>query len=115
MDWSNIVVAGGAVLACIKSTNSKDMNRMERMQIFQSEVYAGSDIDLFLYGLSTEEVSCHVIHSSDQHPESCTIISIYDIKAKNKMLYIENHVCDCALFLTVCMRKSHTVSIHSAF
>jgi len=115
MDWSNVVVAGGAVLACVKSTNPEDMNRRERMEIFQSQAYAGSDIDLFLYGLSTEEVSCHVICSLDQPPESCTITPIYDIEAKNKMLYIENHVRDCALFPTVCVRKSHTVSIHSAF
>lgn len=63
MDWSNVVAAGGAVLACVKSTIPEDMKKMEMMEIFQSDVYAGSDIDLFLYGLSPEEVSCHIIRS----------------------------------------------------
>ena len=115
MDWSNVVAAGGAVLACVKSTIPEDMKKMEMMEIFQSDVYAGSDIDLFLYSLSPEEVSCHVIPSSDQSPESFTITSIRNIEAKIKMQYIENHVRDCALFPTVCVRKSHTISIHSAF
>ena len=115
MDWSNVVAAGGAVLACVKSTIPEDMKKREIMDIFQSDVYAGSDIDLFLYGLSPEEVSCHVIPSSDQSPESFTVTSIRNIEAKNKMKYIENHVRDCALFPTVCVRKSHTISIHSAF
>ena len=115
MDWSNVVTAGGAVLACIKSTIPEDMKKREIMDIFQSDVYAGSDIDLFLYGLSLEEVSCHVIPSSDQSPESFTVTSIHNIEAKNKMKYIENHVCNCALFPMVCVRKSLTISIHSAF
>jgi hypothetical protein len=66
MDWNNVVAAGGAVLACLKSTIPEDMKRMQIMEIFQSDVYAGSDIDLFLYGLSPDEVSYHVIPSSDQ-------------------------------------------------
>ena len=112
MDWSNVVATGGAVLACVKLTIPEDM---EMMEIFQSDVYAGSDIDLFLYSLSPEEVSCHVIPSSDQSPESFTITSICNIEVKIKMQYIENHVRDCALFPTVCVRKSHMISIHSAF
>ena len=65
MDWRNVVAAGGAVLACLKSTIPEDMTKMEIMDIFQSDLYSGSDIDLFLYGLSTKEVSCCDVTSSD--------------------------------------------------
>jgi hypothetical protein len=61
MDWRNVIATGRAVLACIKATNPEDMKKMETMEIFQSDVYAGSDIDLFLYGVSPEEVSYHVM------------------------------------------------------
>ena len=115
MDWSSVVAARGAVLACVKSTIPEDIKKREIINIFQSDVYAGSDIDLFLYGLSPEEVSCHVIPSSDQSPESFTVTSICNIEVKNKMKYIENHICNCALFPMVCVRKSHTISIHSVF
>lgn len=54
MDWCNVVAAAGAVLACLKSTIPEDMTKMEIMDIFQSDLYSGSDIDLFLYGLSTK-------------------------------------------------------------
>ena len=58
LDWTNVVAAGGAVLACLKPTRLQDMSPMERMGLYQSDIYSGSDIDLFLYGLSPSEVSC---------------------------------------------------------
>ncbi|KIM43804.1 hypothetical protein M413DRAFT_26099 [Hebeloma cylindrosporum] len=90
LNWGNIIAAGGAVLACLKETVPDDMNKMERMDLFQSYEYAGSDIDLFLYDLCPEE-------------------------AKIKMQSIEKQIKESAVFPTVCVRKTNTISIHTAF
>jgi len=42
MDWSNVVVAGGAVLACLAEPRN-------------DQQYAGSDIDIFVHGVYTDE------------------------------------------------------------
>ena len=42
------------------------------------------------------------------------VLWLRGIEAKDKMKYIENHICACSLFPTICMRKSHMISIHSA-
>ena len=57
-NWSNIIVAGGSVLACLSPgfpvPKGKDL-----MDVYQSDTYRISDIDVFLWGLSAEQVSAH--------------------------------------------------------
>ncbi|KAK0541841.1 hypothetical protein OC844_007954 [Tilletia horrida] len=43
LDWSNVCVAGGAVLACLTSASQDEA------------FFAGNDIDVFLYGLSPRQ------------------------------------------------------------
>ena len=43
MDWSNVFCAGGAVLACLVPQQQ------------QGGVFRGSDIDLWIYGLTEDE------------------------------------------------------------
>ncbi|KIM36499.1 hypothetical protein M413DRAFT_31553 [Hebeloma cylindrosporum] len=90
LDWTNVVVAGGAVAACLAPTGLQDMTNMELMGMYQSDIYSGSDIDLFLYGLSHEQ-------------------------AIDKMRAIEDQVRARAYFPTICVRRSHTISIHTTF
>lgn len=45
MDWTNVVVAGGAVLANLMSDSTHHSN------------FDGSDIDLFFYGISDEDTA----------------------------------------------------------
>jgi len=75
LDWANVVAAGGAVLACLKSTVPQHRTNRDIMDLYQSEIFSGSDIDLFLYGLSHTEVSCVI---SSLHPalNSCTHFTI---------------------------------------
>ena len=53
MDWSNVFVAGGCVLACM-------MKEDERISSFK-----GSDIDLFFYGMSDEQARNKLRHILD--------------------------------------------------
>lgn len=62
-DWNNIVVAGGAVVACLtppqapRPGSSAHTSDVRTNNLYQSESFNGSDIDLFLWGLNAEEVS----------------------------------------------------------
>lgn len=55
--WQNVIVAGGSVLACLmaqrpQNTSAEDINRF-----YLGGAWGTSDIDLFLWGLSPEQVS----------------------------------------------------------
>jgi hypothetical protein len=60
MDWSNVIVAGGAVLASVSPVpeHARASKRALR-KWFHTAAYPTSDVDLFLWGLSTEQVSLH--------------------------------------------------------
>src|SRR6266702_2932770 len=58
-DWSNVIAAGGSVQACLMplpkaATGSKRATR----KYFHDKAFPSSDVDLFLYGLTIEEVFC---------------------------------------------------------
>ncbi|PPQ75821.1 hypothetical protein CVT26_001238 [Gymnopilus dilepis] len=89
-DWQNIVAAGGSVLACL-APQQPAIPMRDMQKIFQSEPYAASDIDLFIWGLSPEE-------------------------AKRKMEDIFYAVCASVRFdEVVCVRKAHVLSIHASY
>lgn len=56
-DWNNVVVAGGAVLACLSPLPdyAKESKRAIR-KFYHSAAYPTSDVDLFLWGLTPEQV-----------------------------------------------------------
>ncbi len=59
IDWSNAIAAGGSVQASLMplpkaATSSKRAMR----KYFHDKAFPSSDVDLFLYGLTVEEVCC---------------------------------------------------------
>jgi hypothetical protein len=58
IDWNNVVAAGGAVLACLTplGENAKVSKRAIR-KYYHSSAYPTSDVDLFLWGLNSEQVN----------------------------------------------------------
>lgn len=54
-DWNNVVAAGGLVLACLSPLLPQSSN-VATNDFFQSNAYSDSDIDLFIWGLSPEQV-----------------------------------------------------------
>ena len=60
-DWSNVIVAGGSVLACLAAL-PKYAQKTKRgiRKYFHGEGYPNSDIDMFIYGLTSEQVRFNV-------------------------------------------------------
>lgn len=59
-DWSNIIAAGGSVSACLAPLPEKVISQGSKRAIrkyYHSEAFPASDVDLFLYGLTPEQVS----------------------------------------------------------
>jgi hypothetical protein len=62
-DWNNVIVAGGSVQACLMplpkaATASKRAMRKH----YHEKAFPSSDVDLFLYGLTTQEVGYASFH-----------------------------------------------------
>ena len=56
-DWNNVVVAGGSVLACLAPLpKSAQKTKRGIRKYFHGEAYPSSDIDMFIYGLTPEQV-----------------------------------------------------------
>jgi hypothetical protein len=57
VDWNNIIAAGGAVLACLSPLpDSAKSSKKAIRKYFHSTTYPSSDVDLFLWGLTPEQV-----------------------------------------------------------
>ncbi|EIW81880.1 ankyrin [Coniophora puteana RWD-64-598 SS2] len=90
-DWSNIVVAGGSILACLSPLpDEAAQTRRTLRKWFHAEATPTSDIDMFLYGLTPTE-------------------------AEKKIDYIYRMVRDAIPWDVTCVRTKHTVSIHSQY
>ncbi|KAH7918157.1 hypothetical protein BV22DRAFT_1200081 [Leucogyrophana mollusca] len=91
-DWSNVVAAGGSVLACVAPLpdHAKESKRETRKYYHASDAYAASDVDLFLYGMTPAE-------------------------AEKKIQTIYEAVRDSVPWEVTCVRTKHTVSIHSQY
>lgn len=58
IDWNNVVAAGGSVLACLSPLpdHAKVSKRAMRKH-YHTVTYPTSDVDLFLWGMTPEQVS----------------------------------------------------------
>lgn len=57
LDWNNVVAAGGSVLACLTPLNETDkVSKRAIRKFYHSSAYPTSDVDLFLWGLTPEQV-----------------------------------------------------------
>jgi hypothetical protein len=52
MNWDNMLVAGGSVIACLKSVPVLPEGQEASFSDVIEKLYRESDIDIFLYGLS---------------------------------------------------------------
>ncbi len=59
MDWSNVFVAGGSVLHCLRQM--KHGARFKDLADLFKNFYGESDIDLYIYGLDEEATKAKVI------------------------------------------------------
>ena len=58
IDWNNVVAAGGAVLACLTPLGeAAKISKRSMRKYYHSSAYPTSDVDLFLWGLTAEQVN----------------------------------------------------------
>ncbi len=56
-DWSNVIAAGGSVQACLMPLpKAATANKRAMRKHYHEKAFPSSDVDLFLYGLTTQEV-----------------------------------------------------------
>lgn len=56
-DWNNMVAAGGSVLACLLPLADKDAeSERTTREYYHSAAYPTSDVDLFLWGMTPQQV-----------------------------------------------------------
>ncbi|RIB26653.1 hypothetical protein C2G38_2064287 [Gigaspora rosea] len=90
LDWSNTIVSGGSVLACLLPLPAKDQKNLYKIRKHYTEVFASSDIDIHFYGIDEET-------------------------AKKKMQHIYETVCRNVPFKVICVRGKHSVNIVSKY
>jgi hypothetical protein len=57
IDWNNVIAAGGSVLACLLPLDdAAKVSKRSIRKYYHSKAYPTSDIDLFLWGLTPEQV-----------------------------------------------------------
>jgi len=58
VDWNNVVAAGGSVLACLTPLDQEDkISKRATRKHYHSNAYPTSDVDLFLWGMTPEQVN----------------------------------------------------------
>jgi len=106
-DWSNVVAAGGSVQACLMplpkaATASKRAMRKH----YHEKAFPSSDVDLFLYGLTPQEVR-HTLFFIAPFADTFSFG-----KAERKIITIYEAVRDSVPWDVICVRTKHTISIH---
>ncbi|KAG9040728.1 hypothetical protein FS837_000243, partial [Tulasnella sp. UAMH 9824] len=92
-NWNNVVVAGGSVLASLAPLPEYVMKQNSKRairQYYHSQAYPASDVDLFLYGLTSEQ-------------------------AEEKCIEIYNAVRDSVPWEVCAVRTKNAVSIHCQY
>ena len=109
IDWNNVVAAGGSVHACLSplTAEQKESKRSIRKH-YHGVAYPTSDVDLFLWGLTPEQV-CILWCSW----ESKELMAFCQAEAKITQIY--EAVRDSVPWDATCIRTKHTVSIHCMF
>ena len=91
LDWSNVVVAGSAVVTSLLPVPDKHRGSKRALRQFYHEKFApASDVDLFLYGLTDEE-------------------------AVQKINHIESRIKNTILYETTTVRTKNTITIVSQY
>ncbi|OQE46390.1 hypothetical protein PENCOP_c001G08769 [Penicillium coprophilum] len=91
IDWSNVVVAGSAVVTSLLPVPEKYRNSKRGLRKYYHEEFApASDVDLFLYGLDEEQ-------------------------ALEKIMHIEDKIKNTILYETTTIRTKNTITIASQY
>ena len=62
-DWSNVIAAGGSVQACLMPLpKAATRSKRDLRKYFHEKAFPSSDVDIFLYGLTADEVCCAFPH-----------------------------------------------------
>lgn len=90
--WGNVLCAGGAVLACALSLPDRmEGNKVKATTFYREESpFRGSDIDLFLYGLSPEEASAKAKRVM-QHMQKRAKGSVVLVRSEHCITIVANH------------------------
>jgi hypothetical protein len=59
-EWSNIICAGGAVLACVVPLKEYQNNALAQRKFYAEGPWNSSDVDIFIYGLTPEEATAKI-------------------------------------------------------
>ena len=106
-DWSNVVAAGGSVQACLMPLPKvASASKRAMRKHYHERAFPSSDIDLFLYGLTPQEVR----YDPSFHPHLSLTPLFW--KAERKINTIYEAVRDSVPWDVICVRTKHTVSIH---
>ncbi|KAJ3443233.1 ankyrin repeat ph and sec7 domain containing protein secg-related [Anaeramoeba flamelloides] len=91
LDWNNVLVAGGAVLACLQPIPEEhNVSNLTRRKYYHDLQYNGGDIDIFIYGLDEEA-------------------------ANEKIKSIYSAIVETIPFKAICFRTRNSVSIISQY
>ena len=83
MDWSNVVVAGSAVVTSLLAVPEKHSGSKRALREYYHEQLApASDVDLFLYGLSEEQAAAK-IKQIERNIRDAILVETTTIRTKN--------------------------------
>lgn len=88
LTWDNVLLAGGAVLACLTSSDNTDVGALR--QQFHEGPYRNGDIDLFLYGLTHEQA---LVKMQQIFEEVCAAVphNVVAFRTKNTITLVSQY------------------------
>ena len=91
LDWSNVVVAGSAVVTSLLAVPEKHAaSKRALRQYYHEELAPASDVDLFLYGL-TEEQAVEKIKQIESNVRDALLVETTTVRTKNTVTIVSRH------------------------
>ena len=91
LDWTNVVVAGSAVVTSLLAVPEKHGGSKRTLRQFYHEQLApASDVDLFLYGLTTEQ-AVEKIKQIERNIRDALLVETTTIRTKNAITIASRH------------------------
>ncbi|KAE8148084.1 hypothetical protein BDV25DRAFT_142131 [Aspergillus avenaceus] len=91
MDWSNVIVAGSAVVTCLMPVPEEHRGSKRALRQFYHDKFApASDVDIFLYGM-TEEQAIEKIKQIEDKIKNAILYETTTIRTKNAITIVSQH------------------------
>lgn len=91
IDWSNVVVAGSAVVTCLMPVPEEFRLSKRSLRQFYHEKFApASDVDLFLYGL-TEDQAIEKIKQIEERVKGSILYETTTVRTKNTITIVSQY------------------------